>query len=189
MRIKIITPCSRPENLKWMLGNILHLKEKEWYIIHDAKEISNAEIYNFDWIHQVAVKGGVSGNLQRNFALDVIHETGEACFIYVLDDDNILHPDFNTEIEKLQIENPNKKGFIFSQQLKTHVRNNNENNITECNIDQAQFILHSDLYKDVRYNQHYNADGQLIEKIYKTHSDKFLITDKILCYYNFLKWN
>jgi hypothetical protein len=204
-KLAIITPCSRVKNLYHLEVSIgFHSESTTWFICYDREIIPSDGLYygvhiNFNYyqnhfgvmINQTAIKGGVSGNLQRNRALDELKKENFDGWVYILDDDNILHPDFFTEINKLITNNPEARGFIFAQEGvsdgKIWIRKNTSDNIKVNYIDQAQFILHTDLIKDKRYQQRYEADGIFIDEIYQEHKDKIIISDEVLCYYNFLR--
>jgi hypothetical protein len=190
----IITPCSRPQNLPAMALSINHALA-HWIIIHDASEVpGDAPIYP-NTVH-IAVKGGVMGNLQRNTALDLIKTPA---WLYVLDDDNIIHPDFMTGfINLLHQHRSHARGFIFAQYMPKYwptpesipeprTRVITADLVREGEIDQAQFIIHTDLIGTTRYQQKYSADGIFIETIYKQYPQRFVITPQVLAYYNFLQ--
>jgi|11BtaG_2_1085332.scaffolds.fasta_scaffold18943_1 hypothetical protein len=94
--LNIITPCSRPENLKSLFKSIQKPDDTEvyWYIVYDLgikPELGLPKQYNgINIIEHLADKKSVSGNNLRNWALDQITEG----FVYLLDDDNIFNPNF-----------------------------------------------------------------------------------------------
>lgn len=188
--ISIVTPCSRPENLKSLYDSINF--PCNWYIVFDKEQKEYAELLDnpdFDflkqnWIHTFAVKGGVSGNLQRNLALDHIPSS----FVHFLDDDNLMHPEFYTITKRILRQERNKKCIFYSQQLEEvgKVRNVTFKDIKVGKIDQAQFLIHTDLIGAQKYEQKYEADGIFINQIFEQ-SDKGLFTtfnDKPIVYYN-----
>jgi glycosyltransferase involved in cell wall biosynthesis len=90
----ILTPCSRPYNLKEMHATIP--PQAQWVICHDfddayIPELSNAIIMKVDKTGQYGVKA-------RNHMLNTIPFKDED-WIYFLDDDNIIHEDFYKYIE------------------------------------------------------------------------------------------
>ena len=177
MNLTIITPCSRPDNLPKIKESI-DLK-CTWIIVYDSEK----EIKNFDepWIIETFTKGGIAGKKQLNHGLDYCDKSD---FVYFLDDDNILHPDFRQFINQINY----YEGFIFAQELPDNsIRIPSKYNIKVCHVDQAQYLLHMSLIGEKRYIQQYEADGIFIEQIYKEYADKILITNEVLCYYNKLR--
>lgn len=193
MTIHIITPCSRPENLQRIFESINI--DCYWWIVFDRETIPEIKLKNVNEcnvdVKLMAIKGGVVGKKQINHALDQINNG----WVYVLDDDNLLHPRFKMFIKTFESFVLNYKkhrieGVIFSQELSPGVvRHNNSENIKVCQIDQAQFLLKRTLIKDNRYQNSYEADGLFISKFYKENKDKFIITNAVLSYYNRLKWS
>lgn len=190
-KINIITPCSRPENLKHVIKSINF--PCMWYIVFDMEleeyeKIVNSEDYSFlkeIWIKTMHTKGGVSGNKQRNMALDEI----KSGFVYVLDDDNLMHEYFYEKTCEIIHKNGNLKGILYSQSLPDNqVRFVDPNMVVVNRIDQAQYLLDYSLLKTIRYEQLYNADGILIENIFKNNRELFYINNTtVITYYNKLK--
>jgi hypothetical protein len=176
MNLVIITACSRPENLQKIKESI-NVK-CEWIIVYD----SSVPINNFDekWITEIYIQGGIVGAKQKNIGLDY---TLPYDYVYFLDDDNLLHPDFNKLLEIVDC----KKylGYIFAQDLNRSTR---MPDVKVGYIDLAQYLLRRELIGDIRFSQTYECDGYLIEEIYKKYSDKILILNDIYSYYNRLAW-
>lgn len=186
MKIHIITPCSRPYNLKKLYESIDF--SCEWWIIFDSKTFQFQDFKPKNGIeveiNYGAIAGGVAGKSQINFALDRI----TSGWVYVLDDDNLVHPDFK-HLLKWDEFTGGAQGIIFSQQLSEGaVRHNHAGNIKICQIDQAQFLLKRSLIGDRRYLNSYEADGMFISKLYRENPGKFIITNEVLSYYNRLTW-
>jgi hypothetical protein len=180
--ISIITPCSRPNNLG-LIKNSINFP-CNWYIVYDLENPIN--IFSEDWIHELHIKGGVSGNLQRNMALDTIPENQ---WVYVLDDDNLIHPNMYSALSEVYISNSAVKAIVFSQLMSpSSIRNVSPDTIKVCKIDQAQYIVSKELIRDLRYQQTYIADGYFIEELYNKHKNDFALIQKPICYYNKLKW-
>lgn len=161
--ITIITPCSREENLPLLYDSIVSpttINTKvEWIIVQDLERSTLRPLFPTQrWIKLLNIDGGVAGKRQINHALDILAKEGKKSWIYVLDDDNLLHPDFYRIIEQAFSTFPDARAFTFSQELPDgSVRCGNE--IQVCHIDQAQYLIHTDLIKDKRYIQQYEADG------------------------------
>jgi len=173
MRIEIITPCTRSNNILKMDDNIP--EEIRWHIWFDAD--------NADYIPNGApmIGGGVWGNAQRNAALKVI--TAKRSWVYCLDDDNLLHPDLLKRIKGNEFL---KYDIITFDQLLEDGTIRKGNNPTRTNIDQAQFLIRKSIHEP--YEQEHDADGILIEKLVNKYPERWLYLPEVLCYYNRLKW-
>jgi hypothetical protein len=193
--LSIITSCSRPEAIfdvyESVKGSVKKLEDRTyniyWYIIYDGEKVKEANKRNFTdedaWIIEGSTSEVSKGYKQRNFALDMIKD-GWVCF---LDDDNIMHPNFYTEISKHLDEDLN--GIVIDQIFKF---GNNRlvarlENMRVCNIDIAQYILRREYIGDKRFDIEYCADGHFIEDLYRANPKKFLFINQPLCYYNYLK--
>ena len=198
MKINIITRCTRSQNLKEIKDSILEIKKPsnvsiKWHVVFDTKVLKDIDADILNTLDDGNVqfhfrKGDGWGLSQLN---DLIHSLDG--WIYHLDDDNILHPDFYTEMSKVVKDNPETKGIIFAQKVGGRdftgldIRKAKPENVKVQRIDLAQWIIHSDLHKDYSYGSGYVADGQFIENIFKENKDSFTIHNKVLCYYNYLE--
>jgi glycosyltransferase involved in cell wall biosynthesis len=186
-KLNLITPCSRPKNLDEVYKSILPgLKffNINWYIIFDGNEIKWDK--DLSWIHKFTYYDpkSVSGYSQRNFALDKI----SSGYVYFLDDDTVIHPDFFQKMYNLVTALSKKKfGFIFGQQGVNWVRRNTAKNIKQCQIDMGQFVLDRELIGDRRFNLIYTDDGRFIEDLYNEFPNKFYIVPDAMSYYNWLR--
>ncbi|KAK3260753.1 hypothetical protein CYMTET_30313 [Cymbomonas tetramitiformis] len=178
--VNIITACTRPENLAKMLPeieNALDVWNIVWWIVYDAQVIHQTQVATLGKPYVQEIFHGhptsVSGKAQLNFALDRI----TSGFVYVLDDDNTLHP----ALKNLPL---TAGGYIFQQQLEGGAVRDID--IRPSKIDQAQFLLSMDIIGDLRYDLCYDADGKFISQIYNQHADMLQVVHEPLCYYNHL---
>ena len=198
MKINIITRCTRIQNLKTVKDSVFKIDKPdnvaiEWHIVFDTKVLKDIDADILNTLDDGSVqfhfrKGDGWGLSQLN---NLIHSLEG--WIYHLDDDNILHPEFYTELSKVVAENSKTKGIIFSQKIShrdftgLRTREAKPENVKVRHIDLAQWLIHSDLHKDYSYGSGYTADGEFIEKIYNANVKSFVIHNKILCYYNHLE--
>ena len=186
--LSIITPCSRPENLPRLFQSINFNKINHWYIVYDTSKDRSYEhiFHNYQKISEHNIDGtpfnSKSGNYQRNYALNLIKEG----YVYFLDDDNLIHPDFFTELD---FNTPNKL-YTFDQFLRKKDENNiiyRKGNVLRTNhFDMAQFCFDISIKpKNLLFeNTLYAADGKLIEELDEVCKDNHIYIPKILCYYN-----
>lgn len=195
----IITPVSRPAYLSLIepsiaLGSALF--DLTWWTVYDSLHVP-ADLCNFKaetrrrW-RQISLSAAdplsAVGNAQNNAALDQIKDPNAWCFF--LSDDNTMHPEFYPRLSRAITAQPNKRAFIFHQQVHpTGVRPAHLATVKKEFIDLAQFVLRRDLIGTCRFDLPvYQSDGLLVEAIYNSHPTDFALLDSILCYYNRLKW-
>lgn len=172
------------------MDSINFSKVYKWHIVYDTTKIPKQQIWRipYDSIEQHAVDGSFkkscAGHEQRNFGMSLVKKG----YVYFLDDDNIIHPNFFTEIN---FKDPGKI-FTFDQQV---CYSNNDTNIrlgnrlSACHIDMAQYCF------DVGVNStklqfessKYIADGIFIEKLYAAQKQSHVYIPKVCSYYNYLR--
>jgi hypothetical protein len=160
-------------------------KVDRWYIVYDT---SRGRDYTFKYEGHEKIteikhdEEGVCGHPQINRALDEIDENSQA-FIYVLDDDNVMHYNFWILLPTLD------QNYIYTwdQNRSDSVRFLKGGVIQRGGIDTAQFIVPRHYIGSVRWNpKERQADGQFIVDIHKKHSDVFIYIPKIACFFNYL---
>ena len=155
----------------------------KWYIIYDT---SKGRHYKFKYKKNPKIielrydKEEVCGHPQINYAISLIEDG----FVYIMDDDNIVHEEFwkllpslNSDFVYTWDQNRIKEGRI----LKGGVIKPNA-------IDTTQFIVPRKLIGNIRWEeQTRGGDFKFINEIHKKHADSFKYINKIACYHNFLK--
>jgi len=190
--ISIITPVIRPDNLP-AVWNSITTDDFEWLIICDTDDL-NSFLTESNYIRDPRVKYiqhssagfslGISGNPQRNKGLD----KAKGKFVYFLDDDNIVHPDYFKTI--LPIIQTNTVGVVVAQIFPSGVPRliAAPDSVQPCHSDTAQFIIPREFIGELRWEPHnYCADGAFFPAIFKEHPDEFVFINKPLCYYNYLR--
>lgn len=174
----ITTPCSRPENLETISKTIPDFCK--WIVLYESN-ICVPKIDNM--ISVECPKTGFVGADGRNYFLDNFDLTDDD-WVYSLDDDNIIHPDFyhikqllHADCSLIHWGQLNKDNSVRLQPL---------DEIILDTIDAACFISKWKYNKDIRYNtDSYNYDGLYAIECAK---NKFKIKlNNYLCYYNYLK--
>ena len=198
MDLNIITRCTRMHNLLTIRDSIFTTNKFKviWHISFDTSIIKNidGDVISSLNSNDIRIKfvNGVDGDFGHQLINGVIDKI-ESGLIYVLDDDNIIHEDFYTEIYDSIVKNPDKSGFIFHQKVGKKdftgldIRIASPENTKVHGIDMAQFLVKKELIGGKRLPlMDYKADGIFIEDLFKSKPDEFLFIDKELCYYNFL---
>lgn len=189
-KITIITPSYRTNNLIKLKNSINFNYINEWIIVYDGSKIkTNPYIFKDDPINvnnkikEFLHNGdGISGNPQRNYALDIIEssntqsENKETTFLYYLDDDNLIHPNLYKLLNIIE----GNKIYTFNQ---TNRIKGNDINVGK--IDTAMVLIDSNLCKNIRWIKDiYSADGYYIKECYEKNIDKHIYVNNDLCYYN-----
>lgn len=178
-KLTIITPSYRINNLLEIKKSIDFKYVDEWIIVYDGnKIINNPNLFKNqenNKIKEYVYKGeGISGNPQRNYALDKI--TNSNTLLYYLDDDNIIHPNLYRLLNIID----NNKIYTFNQYNRIK-----GNNINVGSIDTAMIIIPFNICKNIRWIPHiYASDGYYITECYNTNKNLHVYIDNDLCYYN-----
>lgn len=176
MFLNIITPCSRPQNLKVISESINIPKDNyRWIVVFDGLEIpevpSNCEAYC------IKDSNSVYGNAQRNYGLDLVIDGN----IYFNDDDTVMHPELWDEIKDkdadfITFKQSNKDGSLRLDGMK----------ILLNFIDSHNFIVSAKCINTRWALDRYDADGYFAMDCHKNAKDVLYIP-KILSVYNSLK--
>jgi hypothetical protein len=186
--LTIITPCSRPENLKALRDSIDMDRIDRWIIVHDTTKSRGVYIPQFDHpkileMGHSSPPGTCSGNSQRNRGLAKVQHG----MIYFLDDDNIVHPDFWKIVPLFKEEH----FYTFDQQrwdefVSTPGGIFKGDTPRLRKIDTAQYVV------DVRMarfwkEDDYKADGLFIEDIFLRFNQNHTYIPVVASYYNYLR--
>lgn len=197
--LNIITRCTRLDNIHKVKESIFNTKKFDikWWVLFDTSNIKQIDGDVLSMLQECDANfkfiNGNVGDYGHNLINKTIDQI-DSGFIYVLDDDNILHENFYDRISDIIDENPDKTGFIFNQKVdgkdftKLDIRLASPENTKVQSIDMGQFLLKRNLIGDSRIPFGiYMGDGMFIEKLFNENKDSFLFIDEILCYYNFLE--
>lgn len=182
-KLSIITPCSRPQNLAALRESIEPGKtffDIDWIVVFDGlpQPVEGARVYG------VSDPESLAGHAQRNYALDKVGEG----WVYFLDDDNLMHPDFWRNVARDIEAYPHARGILITQDLGIGVRNAVPARVNIGEIDLAQYVLRRDLIGSWRFNIHnYSADGQLVMGLFWGQPNEFIVDRQPLAYYNRLR--
>ena len=186
--LNIITACSRQKNLSTIFRSINFDLVDNWFIVYDT---SKSRSYNFMFKTYEKIKelecdqSGVCGHPQINYALDLI----TSGFVYILDDDNLIHPNFWNILPKLDINSiytwDQSRNFNLSTRKESIMKGGN---ITKGQIDTAQFIVPIQYIDKTRWVTNERCgDFKFISSIHKTHKSKFVYIPKTCSYWNHLQ--
>jgi len=198
-QLHIITPCTRIHNLQEMYKSIEpgeKLLDIEWWIVLDSanpyvtldmrsltilKDLQKKNIH----IEHASDPSFIAGKGQINYALDRIKDG----YVYVLDDDNIIHSAFFQWFE--HVVQGQYDVYFMAQEVYSQgpmwIRYVNPGMVKETFIDQAQYVIRRSVIGDDRFIQKYTADGEFIERIVTTRDVTGLFSNYPTCYYNYLR--
>ena len=180
MYLNIITPCSRPENLLKISDSInIPIKNYRWIIVCDSESLpdinlipKNCEIYCHRDLESI------SGNSQRNYAIDMVKDG----HIYFNDDDTIIHSDLWNNIKDLE-----NDVISFAQCHKNGQLRLYGNLIKLGHIDSHNFIYNHSIAQELKWiKNRYDADGIFAEIVYSRAKNPIYI-NKVLSVYNCLR--
>ena len=199
--INIITRCTRFNNLKEISKSVFSTNKFtiKWYVIFDTNFVENLPIDLLLFLQRqnVIIKFEKSepndhGHQMINNVLDEISEG----WVYVVDDDNIIHEDFYDTIHDTIINHSNIDGIIFDQKIggidftRQDFRICSPEEVKVSKIDMAQFILSRSLIGLNRIPKgFYVGDGMFIEKLFNENKNRFYFINKVLSYYNYFQQN
>jgi hypothetical protein len=178
--LTIITPSCRQQNLHKVKESIDFDKIDKWIIVYDT---SNNRSYtklfpNNPKILELECNAGISGNPQRNLGIKSVSDG----FIYFLDDDNIVHPNFWKVLSTFQPD----YFYTFDQLRDSRTGHILPGNMVAVNfIDTAMFVVHRRHIGEIAWREDmYNADGYFISDIFAKHPNAHKYIKQICCYYN-----
>jgi len=182
-KVFIVTPSRRPFNLNFIKEAVP--SECEWVVVFDNTVKNDHIVENANVIRSPHT--GFWGNPNRNVGLDFIKENlnpKDSDWIYILDDDNILHPNW---WERVKNHLNNDASIITWGQLwvNDEPRTEPTKEPKIATIDTSQYIVRWSVAKDLRFENIYEADGIYAEEASK--QGKVLMLDEYLGYYNFLR--
>lgn len=195
-KIYIITPSSRFENLPSIKNSINFNKIYKWIIVYDSKHVSSKKklFKDNDYIVELFCKDkqSVSGNAQRNFALNFLNrKKNKNFYIYFLDDDNIIHKNFyritdNIDKKKIYTFDQLRRSKMYFKKKFQYIKILKGNKIKKGIIDSAMFLADFSLINNIRWNKkNYDADGDYIIKCFLKNKKFHEYIPQTSAYYNY----
>jgi hypothetical protein len=178
-KLNIITPCTRPENLKRISESInIPTEHYRWIVVFDMDKVNPELIPDNCEYHYYRNPESKVGNDQRNYALDFIKD-GK---VYFLDDDTLFHPELWDSVK-----NYDNDFISFAQSDKNNNIRVTGQKIMVNHIDSGCVVLSRELIGNTRWNKElYNADGVFFVENYNK-SKTYGYIQKVLSIYNQLR--
>jgi hypothetical protein len=158
-----------------------------WVVVYDNSILSHPDVPPEDkgefYTSLHSTYTGHSGNPNRNYALDSI-TLDDLDWVYVLDDDNIIHPDWYNAVRDMDDPALNMVGWgqVWAN---NSVRLRPTSTPDVGNIDTSCYMVRGRLMKHLRYHYDYVADGILAREAYSYGG--YVKFDGYLGYYNYLR--
>jgi hypothetical protein len=197
--MNIVTAVSRPNNLPRIADSISsargnHGIDVRWLLVLDAPGTLPATVAAALDVHKdieidfLIHHGGPCryGIAQKNLGISQIREG----WFYLLDDDNIVHPNLFRGIVAARMPHPSKKAIAFSQKRwDSESKIAHPDRMRPAQIDNSMFVIHKDLIGARRYNLKRAGleDFYFFKDIYDTYPDEFIFLPEFLAYYNYLR--
>ena len=198
IRFQVITRCTRPQNLLQIYDSFKYTENSQyfvlWHVLFDTSyliDIDSKLLLDLDKVnaHLHFVESDGSDYLYPQISEVVSNCNGG--WVVIMDDDNICYPNY-FDILNEQIRTNGKTAYVYEQEVNgkdftgLDIRKVGEQHMKLQHIDSAQYIIHTSLHNQLKYESGYDADGKFIEKLYAEYPDKFGFIEKPLCYYNAL---
>jgi len=197
--IHLVTAVSRPENLPRIHKSISlaisrsKLKTKWILVVDDVSAIPPAmdailKDGAFEVEKIVHRDGKCSYGIdQKNAGMASIADG----YYHCIDDDNIVHRNFFSGLERAMTAHPGKRAFVFGQQRWDTIKSlvASPDRMEYGKIDNTMFAVHSSLIGSHRYDLSRSGreDFHFFRKLYDLHRDEFVFISETLAYYNYIR--
>lgn len=200
MELAIITRCTKTTNLQKIKASItssIGSYDIKWHVIIDTSHIgllNRDELTCLceDWIYTKLVS---CSKKYTHFAYinSIIqgYNANDSTWVYILDEDTILHPEFSQVLDILK--HTDKDIVIFDQEVggrdwtRVDIRVAAEENLCTQKINIGQYIVRGSKACTVQYNLGDEcADGRYIQDFIKLYPDSYTLINKQYSYYKII---
>jgi hypothetical protein len=197
--LNIITVSARSSNIPYIGNNILSQKANWggnlfWNIIFDfenesflSEDAINFLSINSNWVNYEFLPHPINKQSGGNYGKDVLIKKIEKGWIYQLDDDNELYPNFLRDISLLIKNNPNYNIYCFWQH--NRYQPVEKSDLKAGVVDTAMYLFNKTASEGIDYPLYYGGDGQFLENLVNKENNSVFIYQDFLCWYNRLKIN
>jgi len=168
MKLHVLTACSRTENLGIVQESIEKASipecEVKFHVLFDDK------------------LEHVGGQFLKNQMLDEISDG----YVYVLDDDTVMHPDLISRAWLTWWWNPDFPALAFNQDRGSYIVEAAQWSMIPNGVDIGQVILKREIIGDKRIPLTYEGDSIFLSELLKDRDDVIYLNE-VLSYYNALR--
>jgi len=187
----VITPCCRPELLRFVHGSVCFSTVTRWVIVFDADHVprQNLPVILLDHpqITLVATRAQDSryGNAQRHFGLQIVRTLypNDDPLIYFLDDDNLIHPTFYELFQQFMW----RPGVFYTFNQRRAWLTCYGRLCRRAMVDTAMICLPLSFCPDWRPSSVYAEDFHFFRSVMRTHSGRHVYVNQVAAYYNALQ--
>lgn len=191
MNLHIVTPCTRDQSfLDRCYESIRKLDiPYTWFIVTEKEKQQEISLEKYENTFHLE-SNLVGWKDMLNYYLNEIPNQDQ--WIYVLDDDNLMHEGFKSVVPFMEY--PQISGITFAQVLDSegNIREMTPDCLFPKRIDQAQFLLRRSDIGDLRYWNIYRGDGYFILEFkirMEIRQRQILVTNQVACNYNAQHWS
>jgi hypothetical protein len=187
----VITPCCRPELLRYVHDSVRFPIVTRWIIVFDADQVPRAKLpaalLDDPHVTLVATQTEASkyGNAQRYLGLQIARRLypEDDPFIYFLDDDNVIHPAFYELFERFM----QKRGVFYTFDQQRAWLTCSGRSCVRVTIDTAMICLPLSFCPDWHPGSVYAEDYYFIQSVMRKYGDRHVYLNQVGAYYNALQ--
>jgi len=193
MKFHVITRCTRVENLLTIADSVYKEGvDVTWHVVFDTSVVKDIEIALLGELYNAGAflhfKQGSPGTYMYPEINELVKQLPEEDYVTLIDDDNIIHPDYYAEIISEIEECAETSVFCYNQLITLDnptYRQASPSNTIIGGIDLAQYTVKASTFGLCEFGAGYCGDGEFIQALHSLVTFTFI--DKTLCYYNYLQ--
>ena len=194
MKFHVITRCTRVENLLTIADSVYKDGvDVIWHVVFDTSVVKEIEASLLGELYKLGAvlyfKQGSPGSYMYPEMNELIKTLPSEDYVTLIDDDNIIHPDYYTDILK-SAKKSEASAFCYNQLITVDnptYRHASPSNTVVGEIDLAQYTVKAVTFSLCEFGTGYCGDGEFIQSLHNLQPSEFLFIDQTLCYYNYLQ--
>ena len=195
MKFHVITRCTRVENLLTISDSVYKEGvDVTWHVVFDTSVVKEIEASLLGELYKLGAilyfKQGSPGTYMYPEMNELVRQFDEDDYVTLIDDDNIVHPDYYNVIIDTIKNNFRKNAFCYNQLITVDnptYRHASPENTVVGGIDLAQYTVCANTFINYEFGSGYCGDGEFIEALHNSKPQTFEFIDQTLCYYNYLQ--
>jgi len=198
MKFHVITRCTRVENLLTIADSVYKEGvDVTWHVVFDTNVVKEIEASLLGELYKLGAvlyfKQGSPGTYMYPEMNELIKTLPSEDYVTLIDDDNIVHPDYYEVIIDTIKTNPHNDAFCYNQFVDKkdftglEYRIASPENVEVKGIDLAQYTVCAGTFFNYQFGGGYCGDGEFIQALHNSRPQTFVFIDQTLCYYNYLK--